>query len=469
MPKQEKHANPGSVLGQLQRGRGEGYRQVLTVAKADAWGFLVDCITNDPRLDSQVESRAEYYAAIALQIGLDLAPLLRYLKDHDDSDQGWNTPLTVGTLGELAKRGHRGATNALADYVGWGQWWDWTLDDLVAVQDRELHSGIARRIEERFPSDAELEEALAWFDLRNEPWITMAKHGRRIRELCDKPRQRAGISPEPRLPPSLTSLTVKQLLELADQSKLADQSNQHKLRKVIKQVVRPADLDLLMQHIDIRNPPVAAVALSGLAQLAPPAVFDALYDFWLTNPNMPGYLRARASEVLVSLPPMLGLPLAREKLNHPDWHQRDLAESLLEAHATPEDVPLLRHAVAEALVDDEENCYRLCSLLEAFHNLPGFGSIPELVDVFTQFRYSYGRARAAIAISVTSPGLFREKFARECLWDCEERTRIVGLQKVSIGMEELVARIRLMASDPWEDVDVRETARSRVSSRMGPS
>jgi hypothetical protein len=252
-------------------------------------------------------------------------------------------------------------------------------------------------------------------------------------------------------------LPAKQLLELADHR------NQHKLRKVIKRVVRPSDLDILMGHIDISNPPGASVALSGLAQLALPAAFDRLYGFWLANPDMPGYLRGRASEAMVALPPILTLPLAREKLNDAGWHERYLAEALFEAHAAPEDIPLLRHAIAEGLVDDGESCYRLCSLLEAFTNLPGVGSIPELVDVFTRFRYSYGRARAAAAISVTSSDLFREKFAAECLWDCEERSRDLGLQRASLDIEEIVTRARQIACDPWEDVGVREAARNRIS------
>ena len=65
MPKQEHHADPESLLGQLQRGRGEGYRRILSIPRGEAWNGLVDCICNDPRLDSQVEDRAAYYASMA--------------------------------------------------------------------------------------------------------------------------------------------------------------------------------------------------------------------------------------------------------------------------------------------------------------------------------------------------------------------------------------------------------------------
>src|SRR5207245_4572194 len=116
-------------------------------------------------------------------------------------------------------------------------------------------------------------------------------------------------------------------------------------------------------------------------------------------------------------------PLARERLHHQEWHERYVAEDLFEAHAASEDIPVLRDAIREALLDDEKNCYRLCNLVQAFLNFPATGSIPELSDVFIQFRYSYGRALAAEAINVTAPDLFREELALECLWDCEARTR----------------------------------------------
>ena len=92
MPKPEEHAPANSVLGLLQRGRGEGYRCVVSLPKHEAWPLLIECICNDPRLDSQVESRAEYYAEIALKIELDLSPIGDYLREYDGTDpSGWDT------------------------------------------------------------------------------------------------------------------------------------------------------------------------------------------------------------------------------------------------------------------------------------------------------------------------------------------------------------------------------------------
>jgi len=178
MPQQEKHADPDSLRGQLQRGRGEGYRRILSVPRPEAWDLLVDCICNEPRLDYQVENRAEYYAMMAIETDLDRKPLFQYLKDHSDAGQEWasDTLLTVETLGELAKRGYKDAADMGCEYVGWGQFWEVPLMDLVSVQDPDLHARIARRIEERFPTEAELDHALPPAYLMDEPWTTLIRH-----------------------------------------------------------------------------------------------------------------------------------------------------------------------------------------------------------------------------------------------------------------------------------------------------
>ena len=92
------HAPANSILGLLQRGRGEGYRRVISLPKNESWPLLIECICNDPRLDSQVENRAEYYAQIALEIGLDLSPIGDYLRKYDGTDSsGWDTSLAFET------------------------------------------------------------------------------------------------------------------------------------------------------------------------------------------------------------------------------------------------------------------------------------------------------------------------------------------------------------------------------------
>ena len=59
--------------------------------------------------------------------------------------------------------------------------------------------------------------------------------------------------------PNLCSLSAKQILGLADER------NRHKLRNVIKQLVRPSDLDLLKESVSLEKPLVADVALAAMA------------------------------------------------------------------------------------------------------------------------------------------------------------------------------------------------------------
>jgi hypothetical protein len=258
--------------------------------------------------------------------------------------------------------------------------------------------------------------------------------------------------------PTLTSLTTKQLLELADHE------NYRILRNAIVQSVTPADVDLLLENVSLDKPFVAYVALTGLAHLAPDPIFDRIRAFWSANPEMPDILRRPTKQVMISLSPALTLPLACEWLFHDHWHERILSEDLFKAHAGVEDIPLLQAALRQALRKDDEFCYRLCDLVDAFSHLPSTGPVPELIEVFLQFRYSYGRSRAAKAIQVTAPSLFQDKFALECLWDCEDSTRALGAQFVPLEHKAAVTRLHLLASDLWEDTEVRAEAMKRITS-----
>lgn len=459
MPKLSHHANPDTLLGQLQRGRGEAYLRLLSTPKREACDLLVECICNDPRLDSQVESRAGYYASIAVEVGLDLGPVDQYLREHDDIDESsWNASLAIETLGELAKRRYSNAADILCDYMAWGYSWSQPLDDLMALGDPHIQTKVAAAIERRFPSDGELETALEWLYLDDATWAMLDQQSKRIAKFANNRHKWSG--PADTLDPSspnLTSLTPKQLLDLADQS------NSRVLRHVIVNSVTQSDVDLLMENVTVDKPWVAYVALAGLAHLAPERIFGWLMNFWSSNPEMRGPVRVRTFDVMLSMPPVLTLPLARDRLYHEDRFERQLAEKIFKAHATAEDIPALRAAIKLALQDDLENCYRLCGLVEAFSNLPGVGVVPELSEVFVQFRYSYGRTFAAKAIQATAPDYFQEKFVMECLWDCEEKTRALGAKFAPISDQAAAARLRELASNIWEDNPVRKEAKKRIA------
>ncbi len=55
-------ADPDSLLGMLQRGRGRGFLLASETPPQEVWPLLLECIMNDPRFDRQCEDREEYYA-----------------------------------------------------------------------------------------------------------------------------------------------------------------------------------------------------------------------------------------------------------------------------------------------------------------------------------------------------------------------------------------------------------------------
>lgn len=90
-----------SVLGQLQRGRGDGWRRAAV--SSDGGELLRQCLAEDPRWDRQVESRAAYYAYLAVRLGLDANELFG---DTEFAEDNW---LVHEVAVELAARGSQEA------------------------------------------------------------------------------------------------------------------------------------------------------------------------------------------------------------------------------------------------------------------------------------------------------------------------------------------------------------------------
>ena len=419
------------------------------------WPLLVQCITQDPRLDRQVECRDNFYAALVIETGMELKPLSTYLYEHDDKDQSsWNTPLTVTTLGSLAKHNYQNSVEILRDYVSWGNWWNWAIDELVATQNVAAWANLDEVFCKRFSNDESFKEELGWFFADNEPGKTWCKQNVRLRQFADSLRQPM----KPLEDYDYNSLSVVEMLQMVGK----DARVRSKLRKAIVNVVKPDDFEFLLSQVSVAEPDRSQIALAGLAKLANPAMFEWLRDFWSNNSEMRGALRRRIIEAMSSLPSVQILPLARDWLNHGDWHFRCLAEDLMKQHAITDDVPLLRKEMALALADGDNQIYRLCDLIETFKHLPGLGRIPELESVFVGFRYSYARSRVAEAMFAVDKEFFVRTYAQECLWDCEDRTRVLGCETADLTDKINSARIKQLSTDVWEDESVRNTATKRL-------
>ncbi len=108
-------AAPGSLLGLLQRGRGQGYIDALAARRGAAETALVECVTHDPRVDHQVESRDEYYGRCAFALRIDISPLEAVLfgpADLEGSEE-FGTGLVLGTLAWMGRLGRQDAVAAL--------------------------------------------------------------------------------------------------------------------------------------------------------------------------------------------------------------------------------------------------------------------------------------------------------------------------------------------------------------------
>ena len=90
--------SPESLLGLLQRGRGAGWLGAVA-DPTNGRAALLDCLENDPRLDHQAESRASYYATLAMALEV---PATEVAACADHRDDEWLVP---EVLASMAARG----------------------------------------------------------------------------------------------------------------------------------------------------------------------------------------------------------------------------------------------------------------------------------------------------------------------------------------------------------------------------
>lgn len=458
----DEHAPPDSILGQLQRGRGLGFLRVLEAPRSEAQRMLSHCILNDPRIDSQCEDRADYYAILALVLELPLNLLAVHLRTHGggDVDEDRKARLTIQTLRALAKRSCKPAAEILLEHVEQAEDWSSNVADLVASGDRDVQLRLAGIIECRFPTVESLHHALDWEFFENDEWRTLSRLSPRIGKVMELPNSRTPSRDAAAVTRRETEgMNARQLLELARDRKRMG------LRHSMENAVRPGDMEFLKSQVVMNDREVAATALWGIARLATPDLFDWLRDTYTAHPDMWSPIRVACIRAMTALPPETTLPLGRLWLNRDDWHLRRMAEDLLAAHASAEDLPLLSETLREALAGEPETSYRICNLAKAIGNLSGIGRVPELQLAFETVRHSCARWSIAPALRTTDPDGFRDNFSFECLWDCESAVRREGISSISTNTLKVRDRLWELTSDPYEDEDVRDAARERIPNR----
>jgi hypothetical protein len=473
---EHQNAPPDTPLGMLQRGRGAGYLWALQQDPRTLHPLLVECITHDPRVDHQLEDRADYYARLAHFARLDVAPVADYLRTTPHDRHGWEVALAVETLGWLARMGNTEATAILSDYVAYGAQWDFALQQLAILQEIETADMLAEVVCDRFKSGQEMDQIAVYellgpfgLDTLWEKWTPRYPCiALLVEELRSIERER-NRPPHP-TPEEYTGMPNAVLLEQVDAY------NWRPVQKAALSKLRRQDRDLYIKAFDTDNPFAWWLAFECLSALR---MAEPIHEMVLQKSveHLPLLLSSGESRslqvqkrralkaIIEALPTEMTLPYARLWFNSPDWHLSLVADDLLEKHATSDDFPMVHGALVDMLRDRPEvisETYEAPSLLRILTRFREIGPLPEVERVFVETDWSYAREWAARAMAANAPDWFAHGYAYECLWDADEDIRVVGCENVALDMPGAAERLRALADDPFEDESVRDEARARV-------
>jgi hypothetical protein len=434
-------ADSPTLLGLLQRGRGKGYRDALAISGASAAAALVECVTNDPRTDRQIESRDEYYGRCAFAIDLDISPietLLFATTDHQDRDED-RTGLPLGTLGWMARLGRRDALVVVRRYIEVGWSWEWAIGDLAWPTPVGL-DGLDEVVSSRCNSIEELARAFPW--RLDAVWAEWKRINPRFAEAFALQREWRREQEERRR--ALRELSTEELLARREISVLRDRTSAAD-KQVLHEAAR-GDADQ-MRHD----------ALKVLGWQRDMNVFDAAEAELRRNPDRDWPPNA-GSMALWDL--MKVAPIARVR----GWlgengRPGELALHMVALWPTEGDAPLLRSALDDFA--DDDLLYGVCDVVDGLAKLRDRDAVPQLELIFAETTYSYLRHRAARALAAIST-TFAEGLALECLWDCEEQTRTVGCATSSWTSSEARQRLAELAADGLQARRIRSTAARRL-------
>ncbi len=461
------NAPADSLLGQLQRGCGLGFLRALREDASVVRPLLLDCLLHDPRWDRQVETRADYYAALIAHTALPLEPLDAHLRAAETVSYNLYD-LALDTLCALAARGYAPAVAILRAYLTYGDYWDVAFEALMEgardIVDVQEVSGVINR---RFPDDATLDAELPSpgpdMHTRQEPWQSLRAVNPRVDRLLNAHEREAEQRQrhEEQVRSSLAGLSVPELLAVG----VDDRTTRFKV-KALQERVTTGNLDLLLevaQHGDHRQ---QFVAFRGLEQLAHPASFPIVRAFLKSPWDESRSAHRAAVRVMEALPAALTLDLARNWFDSSDAQQRHIARLILKAHATIDDVPRARVALRSSLREGSaewRDYYLTCGMLEILARFPEAGPYPEAEAVFEGVEYAYARRYAADVLAASEPDRFARGLALECLWDCESHVRETGCDGVDLAVPGARARLQELSSDPHEVEDVRDAAKERIT------
>ncbi|MFF5898871.1 HEAT repeat domain-containing protein [Streptomyces argenteolus] len=459
-------APSGTLLGLLQRGRGDGTLHALAAPRPEALAALNHCVLSDPRHDWQLENRSLYYARLYLDLDGGVEEIERHLwdpEDHLDTEDS-RTGLALSVLGHLASYGRDDALALLRRYAATGSNWAWALDELALRDDDAGLRSLAEPVLARFPAttDGTAELATAVRDaFEPRPWRLWADDpreavGARIRAATEQgsfdrwQRQMRPGGPRP-------GWSVQAVFDWAQEGLERGSVLHVPAARCLSAVAGAEDRPLIVETARSGSEGARCAALHYLAEARDPAVLD-LVELAVADPS-----RTVAEAAVAAFERMCGeaaVERARRWAHRPD----DLGSSaagVLACRGTGRDAPLVLAALREAVRGEGPDAPRLWNLVDGTGRLGIVCAAPVLRHVYRETSSSHLRGRAARALAATDPS-FATGFAVECLWDCEETTRELAALHAETGDIRVAERLRRLAADPAEEAEVQTAVRSRI-------
>ncbi|MFD7437096.1 HEAT repeat domain-containing protein [Streptomyces sp. NPDC059861] len=459
-------APSGTLLGLLQRGRGDGTLHALTAPRPEALAALNHCVLRDPRHDWQVENRSLYYARLYLDLNGELDAIEAHLFDPEDivDDDESRTGLALAVLGHLASYGRRDALVLLRRYAAQGSNWAWALDELALRDDDAGLRALAVPVLARFPADAEGEAELAAavrdaFEPR--PWRLWAEDprasiGTRVRAARETgcfdrwQRQMRPTGPRP-------GWSVQAVFEWAQQGIERGVALHVPAARCLSAVAGPEDRAEIVRAAQDGGDGARCTALRYLADSDDPDVLD-LVEAAVVTGTAP--VVEAAVEAFERMRGVAAVDRARGWARRPD-PLGAAAGRVLACRGGAKDSDLVLGAIREAVRGEGPDAPTLWTLVDGAGRL-GIGcAAPVLRHVYRETGSSHLRGRAARALAATDPS-FPSGFGVECLWDCEETTRELAARHAETGDTRVVEQLRRLASDPAEEAEVQTAVRSRI-------
>ncbi|MEV1082559.1 HEAT repeat domain-containing protein [Streptomyces sp. NPDC050211] len=459
-------APSGTLLGLLQRGRGDGTLHALTAPRAEALAALNHCVLHDPRHDWQVENRSLYYARLYLDLNGELDEIEAHLFDVEDAldTEESRTGLTLAVLGHLASYGRRDALELLRRYAATGSNWAWALDELALRDDDAGLRALAAPVLARFPADAEGEAELAatvrdafeprpWRLWAEDPRESIATRVRAAQETGCFDRWQRQMSPTGPRP----GWSVQAVFEWAQQGVERGVALHVPAARCLTAVAGPEDRPDIVAAAKDGTEGARCTALRYLADSNDPDALDLIEVAVATGSTAVVEAAVGTFERMRSI---AAIDRARGWARRPDVLGA-AAGRVLACRGGTGDRDLILGALREAVRGEGPDAPTLWTLVDGAGRLEIACAAPVLRHIYRETASSHLRGRAARALAATDPS-FAAGFAVECLWDCEESTREIAARHAETGDARVVEQLRRLAADPAEEAEVQTAVRSRI-------